>query len=220
MRYNERRDRRLNFFSQAGWKRKMKQNIFHITQIRVHTIQIKQKGQIRQQGFTLIELLIVMAIIGILTSIAVPSFLGQREKAKVRAVEAGAKGTVADIQGWLDAFTMGDPILAVNTAGSEVCIQATTAAPIKSCDTIYNQASNTTYDPNNISSLIALILEHHAGKAERSPYNASQSLFVSATGTSGTIVVTPSGTRSIRVQGFAENTAASATVFNTTVSSR
>ena len=37
----------------------------------------------RQEGFTLVELLLVLAIIGIISGIAIPAFMGQRKRARV-----------------------------------------------------------------------------------------------------------------------------------------
>ena len=57
----------------------------------------RQQGRQRASatGFTLVELLIAVVIIGVLSGVAMPAFLGQQNKAKINAANVQARGLMS-----------------------------------------------------------------------------------------------------------------------------
>lgn len=178
----------------------------------------KNKNISKNKGFTLIELLTVLAILMILSAIAIPFFLGQREKAKVSTMISSAKGSVSEIQSWFDAFLAGEPFVALAN-GIQTCFEANNAGQMQKCSSVLpNYPGTGTYQIGDLSSLITIIVNHHRSKNERSPFNSAQDLFVGTTGIGGTIVVSGVGSRTIQMTGFGSG--ASNIIFSTIITGR
>jgi prepilin-type N-terminal cleavage/methylation domain-containing protein len=89
------------------------------------------RGLRKKKGFTLIELLIVVVIIGILASIAIPKFANTKAKARLAAIKTDLKNLATAQEAYLfDNGTYADDVAKLNFSGSQgVIVTVVQASP-------------------------------------------------------------------------------------------
>ncbi|WP_333812172.1 type IV pilin protein [Timonella senegalensis] len=101
----------------------------------------------KEKGFTLIELLVVVIIIGILSAIAIPVFMNQRQK----AVDAGIKSDLRSIANEVESYYVDNQVYPVagdvTTSAGKVTIKKGANSPADVTISLSDAATTIVYAP-------------------------------------------------------------------------